>query len=405
MKMFRIVQVSILLIMTFVSVSRAQDGFEVMIIDNIGDVGTYADLKAFDDGRLLIAYRSETENIVKTAVVNQSNYTIETIPGTNGKSMSSCLAIDSYGGTMLIHRGKDLYVSEKTPWSNWQSVIVDESADNGNPGRSMALALSNDDRPHVAFISQDGQLFYAGYDQQQNRWVSTLLADGNCFCPSLALTADGRPAIAFTSLEGNPVVRVMVREGAGWQELSTLEGEAASVGIDGNGYVTVCYFDADCLYYRSFIPYYGWVTERLIDDDIEGGMAGEQGGLVLKFDSEGHGHVAYARRGELIYATDRTGWLPVIVVDLEETSPQFLSMDFDKYNRSLIAFYDPRPTPDGKSLKLAGIDLTVPDRYDLNFDGIVNLQDFAMMAMEQPVSTGDLIGLSEFWLWWRNYVN
>ncbi len=381
------------------------DSFVTNIIDNDGDVGSYCSIAIDSNQNPIIAYRSDSNDCIKFATIEDVNYKIEFIPATAGLGYGLSLAVDNFGGLGISHSyGTDLIFSFKTSWFDWQTTI----AAYGDCWTT-ALAFSENDVPHIAYADLGNQIRHATYDIQANSWVTQPVSFGLYDFPSIAVGSSDEIVIAFEQW-GN-LIHVAINSGFGWMFLPSFDGSTPSMALNSVEQPAVAYIHSGRLYFTNYTPI-GWIP-AVVDDGSQGPVSGP---LSLAFDNNGNAAIAYLRDGQLTYAANHAGWL-IGPVDESDADIQHIDLVFDSNNMPFIAFYDGSSNWDGTSLKLAGPGLIPTCVADLNRDGRVNFIDYALFAIQWNESGAgiaadfdgsgsvdgvDLMVFCSYWLWDRN---
>lgn len=391
-------------VLVLVNAVFADSDFVTNIIDNEGDVGRYCSIAVDSNQNPIIAYRSDSNNCIKFATIEDVNYTIEFIPSTAGSGYGLSLAADSSGEFGISHSGDlGLMFSFKTSWFDWQTTVAAYS-----DCQTTAMAFSKNDVPHIAYIDFGSQIRHATYDRQTNSWVTQPVSFGSYDFPSIAIDSSDEIIIAFEEL-GN-LINVAINSGSGWTFLPSIDCSIPSMALNSAEEPAVAYTHNGQLYYTNYTPI-GWIS-TYVDDGSHGSVSGP---LSLAFDNNGNAAIAYLRDGQLTYAADHTGWL-ISPVDESDAVIQHIDLIFDSNNIPFIAFYDASSNWDGTSLKLASSRLTPTCVADLNRNGRVNFIDYALFARwwntpragiaadfdySGNVDTTDLMIFCYYWLWDR----
>lgn len=385
----------------------AGDSFVTNIIDNNGDVGEFCSIAVDANQNPIIAYRSDTNDCIKFATVEDVNYKIEFIPATAGSGYGLSLAADGSGEFGISHSGGyDLMFSFKTSWFDWQTIVAAYG-----DCQTTALAFSKNDVPHIAYTDLGSQIRHATYDRQTNSWVTQPVSFGWYDFPSIAVGSSDEIIIAFE--ESGNLIHVAINSGFGWTFLPSFNGSMPSMALNSVEQPAVAYIHDGELWYANYTPI-GWI--HTIVDDGSGGLINSNIAPSLAFDNNGNAAIAYLRDGQLTYAANHAGWL-ISTVDESDADIQHIDLVFDSNNMPFIAFYDGSSNWDGTSLKLAGTALTPTCVADLNKDGRVNFIDYALFASEWNASGSgiaadfdysgnvngvDLMVFCSYWLWDRD---
>gem|GEM_PF-4685273 len=390
----------------FTNALFAESTFVTNIIDNDGDVGRYCSIAVDSNQNPVIAYRSDSNNCIKFATIEDTNYNIEIVPDTAGSGYGISLAVDSCGEFGISHSARCyLMFSFKTSWFDWQATVAADDYCYG----ATALAFSENDVPHIAYIARS-DVKHATYDIQTNSWVTQPITTVHFsyHFPSIAIGSSDQIIVAFE--QGGGLICVAINSGLGWSFLPTFEGDMPSMALDAAEQPAVAYIREDELWYAAYTPI-GWI-HTVVDDGSEGPI---NNNIVpsLAFDNNGNPAIAYLRDGQLTYAANHAGWL-ISSVDESDADIQHVDLVFDSNNTPFIAFYDGSSNWDGTSLKLAGIGLTATCVADLNNDGRIDFLDYAIFANawcafgsynladldgNKSVDSNDLMIFCSYWLW------
>lgn len=395
---------------------RGEGDFVTNILDNQGDVGRYCNAAVADDGKLIIAYRSESNDEIRFARIEGTNYNIETVAESIGSGYHCAFGINSMGDYGIAHiGGSELLFSFKATWSDWQRTDIDNVEDAVHSNRRVDLAFAQNDVPHVAYLEgvSEGRIKYATYDRQQNRWVNEVIYDGNGVEPSISVDGTGRVVIAFRNMDTGQI-RVAVKEGVGWGFLPSVDGVSVSLALDSTYKPAIAYLNSGRLMYAVH-SVVGWQIGE-IDDGIAGAIDDQESGPDLSFDRNGRPGVAYVRDSQLMYAHNQIGW-QVQVVDDSDIEARYLNLVFDEDNLPMIVFNDNSEGIEGTSLKLAGINLISTCIADFNNDGQVDFLDYSTFSNlwqshdiyniadfdgDNIIGISDLYIFDYYWLWTRN---
>jgi hypothetical protein len=281
------------------------------------------------------------------------------------------------------------------PPAGW---IVETVVDAGQPLRGQALDLDTQNRPHIAYITDDGYLRIASFDGSD--WTTSTVTDGATGIPDLVLDDGNVPHMVYT--HPGPQIYYATEVGDNW--VTTLvDGDMAEdrmaagarLTLDAAGHPHLAYQDPrpTSLPWANGIIYAEWDGAVWQKHTIDRSIAGCENSCDLvpialddvgqprvayrdtannqlwyaawngsnwvrkSIDSEGIGpklalgaggvpHVAYTRPGpDVFYATVVGGDFQPRPVDGDVVIDPALALD--RYGNPHVAYCDARPDPPG----------------------------------------------------------
>ncbi len=339
---FLLIPSFILILQTF---NYAVSNWEIGIIDNSGNV--YNNIStAFDSNNYPhISYQDFTNNLtnsnLKYAYYDGTHWIYETVDS-NGKVGSySAIALDenNYPHISYYDQTNDTLKYAYFDGTTWHRETVDSG------GLFTSLALDKNNLPHIGYHDFDNRsLKYAYFDGTS--W-HTDIVDNDGYVGgylSLALDRNNHPHISYFDYTHSRL-KYAYFDGITWQKtiVDNLGGMFSSIALDSYDYPHISYYSSGLKY--AYFDGTSWHTD-LVDNSRN---VGKDSSIAL--DTYNHPHISYYDEDNknLKYAYyDGTNW-HIETVDSNGGVGRFSSITLDSYNAPYIAYRD----ENNKNLKYA----------------------------------------------------
>lgn len=345
---------------------QADSGLVSRIVDR-SYYNPYQISLAFDgDNAPLVAYRGQSG--ITVARAEQDGYVFDVLPAHFQTGLFD-FQVTAYNEWWMLLGYSRAYFVAKSNWFDWTDCPA-PFRPSGNP---LATALSNNDIMHVAEFT-GSTLYHGWFDVKSNQWTRHSLGQQiySDFRPSIDTFGD-KVLISFSGPQDHN--RVVVKKNGHYTYLPVFASQPVQfrAAFDSAGRPVVAYSSHHELAYAVYIDSLGWVkSETTIPCES-----------VLRLDHTrtGVAGVLYMRDQALHYATNLAGIWTTVLLDAvaSNTYPDF---KFDRNDKPVFAYIGHDAGFGGPVVKLAGTDIAPYNITDLNGDGTVDLQDFALFAAQ-----------------------
>lgn len=309
------------------------------------DVGTYTSLAFNTLNRPGISYADESNDHLKYAYFNGSNWVSRTVDDDAGVGAFSSLIFDVSNQPHISYydgAAHDL----RHAWgmdSGWVVRVVDASS--ADVGAYSSIALDARNHPWVSYYdATNGSLKLATWDDKNDKLVPTnnVLNGGRRGLYSSLAVHNNDLGIAFYNEADSTLQYVFKPDGGAWQNPTTiakqnLVGISTSLDVASDGTMYVSYMDD--------------TTDQLLVAVRSGGVWSVARGVFpqgtglyssLKVDNADHVHLAYydQANGDLRYAFfNGSSWSQEVIASNNNVG-LYVSLVVDSTNTPHVAFFD-----------------------------------------------------------------
>ncbi len=321
-------------------------GWNIEVVDSLGDVGRDSSLAFGADGSPSISYYDASNGDLKYAHENGSTWQIQTVDSAGDVGQASSLAFDPAGNPAIVYCDSTDYYLKYAHWSggSWHIETVDSCY---RETTKNSLVFDSTGMPTIAYYDASYDLMYARFDG--TTWNKQVvyrdgLGPGWTRSTSLINTAN-ITAIAFR--EPYVGLRYARWNGAAW-EIETVDsgygtGAEVSMKLDAAGNPAAAYWWQGAFEGPSSLKYASFNgTSWVMDDLVALGNTTRDQQPSLAFDTSGNPNISYynLQSGELEYASwDGSRW-NVEAVDTSGDAYRGNSLAFDSGGHPAISYYD-----------------------------------------------------------------
>ncbi len=278
------------------------------IVDTTSSVHMSLDIDS--SGRVHLSYRDQTNEDLRYAYFNGTNWIIQTVdsPGDVGHYTSLEVSASGYGRISYSDDGYQLKYASFNG-TGWEIQIVTTE---NFPYTPTSLALDATGYGRVSFIDITSNQSYAEFNG--TGWVVQDVAPGNDGSPNGSITLDSSGYARMSYMDVNSFLKYAVFNGTGW-DIQTVDTNSGlfrdSIALNAQGYAQISYLD----YYTETLKYAsyngtGWTIQSV---DTALGMGGASVSSSLVLDSNGYAYITYFRevslRWDLMLSHfNGTGW-------------------------------------------------------------------------------------------------
>jgi hypothetical protein len=337
-----------------ININTNYNGWDIEIIDTVGDVGKFSSLALDSHDNPHIIYIDETHFPYKLKYAYKIG------------STWVCEIIDNYNFTGLTNTGRSIAIDSQDnihivylcyhfdPWwcqvkyavrtnNTWESEILDNTTQNETPVLYPSLALDKYDKPHIAYIYNTtgnyGGVKYLTYNGSDWVYETVVLPSTTHDSTATLIAVDTfcRPHITF--LDGAGVYYASKEEGV-WNVSLIDYGFYPNIAVDSSGVPHISY-DKETSQGLNLIyakKNNGYWENNTVDTNV-------RLQLNIAIDSNDHPHIAYSAKpyeGLLKYAWFTGSEWELMEVDegLYESTGTYSSIVIDSNGMPHISYYD-----------------------------------------------------------------
>jgi hypothetical protein len=358
----------------------------VEVVDSVGIVGQYSSIAVGDDGKVHISYYDYSNDCLKYAVKTSGTWTFSNVGDDDSVGKYNSMVLDGNGKAHIIYQDAQ---DEVMRYANNVGGVWQISTVYGYTIYGTALAISDDNVLHAAYVGQNGKVNYAF--TSAGNWTSEVVDDASGISPGVDIAlVDGKACVAYSSLNKNLMYAIR-NDANSWStemvDNTTNTVSWVSMDADSYGRVHIVYFSFPNLNYAlndegwalSVLDENGGSSSAIVSDpndkqhvvfiDAETassilsymtnsgarwvGEVVDEGGEFEKMssiavDASGKVHIAYfddyaddnVTKGRLCYANNVDGWNMTVVDSITARVGLNPSLAVDQDGWVHISYFD-----------------------------------------------------------------